>query len=129
MKSYYQNVDYIVRKCLTLSVKDRLNLIYRISLGLCFLMSKNILHRDFKPHNIVVNPSLTPHIIDFGSCCPSLGFSSFVPFDKRCKIVLIYSINIKAHSHLLPLTARIISLYLLKTNQVAILAASFVRYL
>ena len=83
MKSYYQNVDYIIRKCPTLSTKDRLSLIYRISLGLCFLGSRNIIHRDLKPHNIVVNSSLTPHIIDFGSCCSIYGTNSFVVYDKR----------------------------------------------
>lgn len=83
MKSYYQNVDYIVKKCTTLSIKDKLTLLYQISLGLCFLSSKNILHRDFKPHNIVVNTALTPHIIDFGSCCSVYGTTSYTPYDKR----------------------------------------------
>lgn len=83
MKSYFQNVDYIVRKCSTLTIKDRLSLLYRISLGLCFLSSKNIIHRDFKPHNIVVNSALTPHIIDFGSCCSAYGSNAFLSYDKR----------------------------------------------
>jgi len=83
MKSYYQNVDYIVKKCTTLSIKDKLTLLYRISLGLCFLASKNTIHRDFKPHNIVVNAALTPHIIDFGSCCSVYGSNAFSSYDKR----------------------------------------------
>ncbi len=89
MKSYYQNVDYIVRKCHTLSIKDRLSLIYRISLGLCFLNAKEILHRDFKPHNIVVNNCLTPHIIDFGSCSSVYGSTSFIPYDKRRNLFIL----------------------------------------
>lgn len=92
MKSYFQNVDYVVRKCLTLSIKDRLSLLYRISLGLCFLSSKNVVHRDLKPQNIVVNSAYTPHIIDFGSCCSVYGSNSFSSYDKRrnysSKIVL-----------------------------------------
>ncbi len=83
MKSYYQNVDYIVKKCSALSIKDKLTLLYQISLGLCFLSSKNILHRDFKPQNIVVNAALTPHIIDFGSCSSVYGTNPYTPYDKR----------------------------------------------
>jgi serine/threonine protein kinase len=58
-------------------------MIYQISLGLCFLNTKNVIHRDLKPQNIVINPSLVPHIIDFGSCCSSYGSNSFNSFDKR----------------------------------------------
>ena len=47
---------------------DRLVICYRISKGLCFLGSKNVLHRDFKPHNIMIDKLLNPFIIDFGSC-------------------------------------------------------------
>lgn len=95
MKSYNQNVDYIVRKCKTLSIKEKLSLLYRISLGLCFLSSKNIIHRDFKPHNIVVNSALTPHIIDFGSCSSMYGSNSFVPYDKRRTIFFIKVLTTK----------------------------------
>ncbi len=94
MKSYYQNVDYIVKKCTTLSIKDKLTLIYRISLGMCFLSSKNIIHRDLKPHNIVVNAALTPHIIDFGSCCSVYGSNSFASYDKRRNYLNKFSVNI-----------------------------------
>lgn len=103
MKSYYQNVDYMIRKCHTLSIKDRLSLVYRISLGLCFLSSRNVIHRDLKPHNIVVNTSLTPHIIDFGSCCSVYGsVGGFVPYDKRCKYLFIcISIDNQIYSYIL----------------------------
>jgi serine/threonine protein kinase len=29
-----------------------------------------VLHRDLKPHNIVVDYHNNPYIIDFGSCAP-----------------------------------------------------------
>lgn len=120
MKSYTHNVDYIIRKCPTLSIKDRISLLYRISLGLCFLYSKNVIHRDFKPQNIVVNSALTPHIIDFGSCCSVYSSSSFSPYDKRRKILLKHSPDNKVHSHLLSRTSIKIPVHLLKDVKIVI---------
>ena len=43
---------------------------YQAGRALCFLSSKEIIHRDFKPYNIVVDKSLKIHVIDFGSSAP-----------------------------------------------------------
>ena len=107
MKSYNHNVDYLIRKRETLSIRDRLTLLYRIALGMCFMGSHNIIHRDLKPHNIVINTALTPHIIDFGSCCSVFnnGNVGFVPFDKRCNYFFYDSADDKTDSHPISLTS------------------------
>lgn len=68
MNTYQQNVFDLINKRKTLSLRARLELSYRIGKGLCFLYSKEVLHRDFKPPNVVVDSCLIPKIIDFGSC-------------------------------------------------------------
>ena len=70
MKPYYDNLYSFVKKCKVLSISERLNIAYKISKGMCFLRSKSVLHRDLKPHNIMVDNKNDPIIIDFGSCAP-----------------------------------------------------------
>jgi serine/threonine protein kinase len=77
MKPYFHNLYLIVKKCKTLSFEERLSISYKISKGLCFLSSKGILHRDFKPHNIMLDHQFNPFIIDFGSCAPIYREGSF----------------------------------------------------
>lgn len=51
-----------------MKIGSKLDLAYKIAKSLCFLFSAEILHRDFKPQNVVVDSFLTPKLIDFGSC-------------------------------------------------------------
>lgn len=52
-------------KCLTW--RDKLKLLYQIGLTLQYLHNKNILHRDIKADNVMLDESFTvPKLIDFG---------------------------------------------------------------
>lgn len=61
--------------------------------GVEFLSSHEILHRDLKPTNVMLDDRSTAKIIDFGSSCPSLGSaleaSLSSNFDIKCKRVLM----------------------------------------
>ena len=86
MRPYAMNLYGIVRRCKTFSLEERLVASYRISKGLCFLTSKSILHRDFKPHNIMMDQMFNPVIIDFGSCAPIFHDTTFRVHEERCKV-------------------------------------------
>jgi serine/threonine protein kinase len=43
-----------------------------------------MLHRDFKPQNVVVDGNLMPKIIDFGSSVSQFNKNSFESHDERC---------------------------------------------
>lgn len=49
-----------------LSVEARLRLFLRICEGLAYAHARGILHRDLKPHNILVEMGGQPKIVDFG---------------------------------------------------------------
>ena len=87
MTTYQQNVYSLVTNRKTLGVRAKLQLAYRITKSLCFLFSKKIAHRDFKPQNVVVDSMLTPKLIDFGSCVahfsPNAAAKKFKPHDER----------------------------------------------
>ena len=83
MNKYKLNLEELLRQK-SLSLKTKLTLAYGIVKGLCFLSMKGVLHRDFKPHNVLIDSSLTPKIIDFGSVAPKHGSSSFKAHDERC---------------------------------------------
>lgn len=85
MKPYVHNLYVIVKKCKTLSFEERLNIAYKISKGFCFLTSRAVLHRDFKPQNIMIDQFLNPFIIDFGSCAPVYRETNFKVREERCK--------------------------------------------
>lgn len=69
--------------------KMKLKIAYGIAKGMCFLNLKGILHRDFKPQNILVDSSLTPKIIDFGSAAPKHNTISVNVYDERRTILVI----------------------------------------
>lgn len=77
MKPYPQNLYYVISKCKTLSVVERISIAYRLAKGFCFLGSKAVLHRDFKPQNVMVDNFFNPYIIDFGSCAPVYRATNF----------------------------------------------------
>ena len=87
MPPYYHNLYNVGSKCKTFSFEERLSVAYKISKGLCFLTSKSILHRDFKPHNIMMDQFFNPFIIDFGSCAPIYHETSFKVREERCTLV------------------------------------------
>lgn len=67
MNSYKKDVHNYIKNNSNISIKNKLKMCYKIAKGLCFLHSKRILHRDFKPQNIVIDANFSPKIIDFGS--------------------------------------------------------------
>lgn len=77
MKPYFHNLHVIVKKCKTFSFEERLSIAFKLSKGLCFLTHRSILHRDFKPTNIMIDQALNPFIIDFGSCAPIYRYNKF----------------------------------------------------
>lgn len=83
MNPYFQNLYGLVKKCQTLKVIDRLILAYKLSKGMCFLNYWSVLHRDFKPHNIMVDYNLNPVLIDFGSCAPIFRCTNFEVREER----------------------------------------------
>ena len=84
MRPYSQNLYEIIKECKTFSLNQRMIIAYQISKGLCFLASQSILHRDFKPQNIMIDQALNPFIIDFGSCAPTYRNTTFRAYDLRC---------------------------------------------
>lgn len=59
--------DYITNRVQT-SLDDKINIITQIGHALASVHEKNILHRDIKPDNILINDKLKVKITDFGVC-------------------------------------------------------------
>lgn len=57
--------DYLDEKGV-LSAQETVDLIYSIALGLNHAHANGIIHRDIKPHNILMTPSHMPKVADFG---------------------------------------------------------------
>lgn len=87
MQRYKKNLTTLIRQK-NLTLKTKLTLAYGIAKGLCFMGSKNLLHRDFKPHNVLIDNNLIPKIIDFGSAAPKHGTTNVKVYDERCKIYI-----------------------------------------
>lgn len=51
----------------SISLRTKLYLLLNVLLGMRFLISREIVHLDLKPSNIVVCKALVPKILDFGS--------------------------------------------------------------
>ena len=47
-------------------------IIYDVSGGLEYMHKKNIIHRDVKPDNIMIDPSFQPKLIDIGLACTTI---------------------------------------------------------
>jgi len=55
-----------VKKSPTISMKERIEMLFGASLGLEFMHSKQICHFDIKPHNMFLNEENTVKLADFG---------------------------------------------------------------
>lgn len=91
MNIYKNNVFSLFSNNKTIGIKNRLVLAYGIAKGLCFLSSKGIVHRDFKPHNVLIDNSMNPKIIDFGSSAAKHNSAAVKVYDERCTIAYILS--------------------------------------
>ena len=61
-----EDLNKYIKKNGRLSEKQTKNFITQISCGLYFLNKLNLIHRDLKPHNILISDSGTIKIADFG---------------------------------------------------------------
>lgn len=90
-KSFFQKDIYLLYYPSNLATSNltfeaRLAAMIDLATGLYFLIGKNIIHRDLKEHNIMIDKNGRAKIIDFGSVCGVWKTSSFEPVDARCKI-------------------------------------------
>lgn len=85
MKTYKTNLYKLLRTYKAISFRKRLEITYLIAKGLCFMHKMRICHRDFKPHNIVVDQRMAPKIIDLGSCVSHYGTNDMKVYDERRK--------------------------------------------
>ena len=93
MQKYKTNLYDFLDNYKAISIKNKLCLAYGIAKGLCFLNAKEIIHRDFKPHNMLLDGSMAPKIIDFGSAVQKHNaYSDLKVFDERRNNGLYHSI-------------------------------------
>tara|TARA_B100002019_G_C21187845_1_gene557205 strand:- start:378 stop:1166 length:789 start_codon:yes stop_codon:yes gene_type:complete len=65
---YYEQIDYkSAAKKLKLSFNQKTDIIYKILLGVQYLHTNKVIHRDLKIGNIMMNNNI-PFIGDFGTC-------------------------------------------------------------
>jgi Protein kinase domain len=56
--------DFLKRADLTLG--RRIGIVRQVALAIGYAHSQGVVHRDIKPQNILVDPLMEPHIVDFG---------------------------------------------------------------
>ena len=71
LKGYMQSKDYQIK------LEEVISFSYQLLCGLEYIHSKNIIHRDIKPQNLLINKKLELKITDFG-----LARSMIIPVDK-----------------------------------------------
>jgi len=49
-----------------LTLRQKVELMYKVALAVAFLHQHQVIHRDLKPGNILVGPDLEPKVLDFG---------------------------------------------------------------
>jgi serine/threonine protein kinase len=60
-----------------------------ICMGLLFLSTEGIIHRDLKEYNIMIDKHKRGRLIDFGSVSNSYGVNKFKPIDDKSMYFLI----------------------------------------
>ena len=61
---YEITLDYAINNGM-LSHEDKLNIYHKLLRSICFLHNNNIIHRDIKPDNIMLDKNFNPILIDF----------------------------------------------------------------
>ena len=77
MKPYLHTLKSLVDNSISLSLSKKLTISHHLAKGLSFIGYWGVLHRDLKPANVMVDSSLRPVLIDFGSCAPIIGDTHF----------------------------------------------------
>jgi len=72
-KKYYIASEYIEGDLLSrrikksaFSIQESVQLVRKLADALAYAHSQNIVHRDIKPHNVMVDSNGEPHLMDFG---------------------------------------------------------------
>merc|ERR1711904_195847 len=74
------DLDRVIRSEQPLSMLHIQTFLYQILLGLQYIHAANVIHRDLKPGNILVNQNCTMKICDFGLARlePETGYAGFM---------------------------------------------------
>jgi serine/threonine-protein kinase len=61
-----ETLKQLVERAGPLSVRDALVLVREVACGLAFAHGNGVVHRDVKPHNVIIDSEGTPKVTDFG---------------------------------------------------------------
>jgi serine/threonine protein kinase len=75
--------------------EDKINVVMDVCLGLLFLAQENILHRDLKEFNIMVDSQKRGRLIDFGSVSNVYTKNNFKAKDNKRTYLLMKCVRRK----------------------------------